>query len=123
MYFLILHLIDKFSSKGYISYHKHFEEVTDRMKETQALENHPLLKLQNKETTLRLMGQQKTTANPKHCKVQNRELFKIILLIHCKNLKDSDMEVVSENLNELTLEIPTSCFVIIIAAISCSSLH
>lgn len=93
------------------------------MKETQALENHPLLKLQNKETTLRLMGQQKTTANPKHCKVQNRELFKIILLIHCKNLKDSDMEVVSENLNELTLEIPTSCFVIIIAAISCSSLH
>lgn len=72
------------------------------------------------------MGQQKTkttTKNPKHCKVQNRELFKIILLIHYKNLKDSDMEVVSENLNELTLEIPTSCFVIIIAAISCSSLH
>lgn len=52
------------------------------------------------------MGQQKTTTtkNPKkkNCQVQNRGLFNIILLIHYKNLKDYDMDMISENLNELT---------------------
>lgn len=74
------------------------------MKETLALENNPLLNLQNKERILRFMGQQKTmtTTTTKNCQVQNRGLLKIILLIHYKNLKDYDMDVISENLNELT---------------------
>lgn len=102
-----MYLIDKFSSQYYTNSHKPFEEeIFDRMKETQALENIPLLNLQKKERTLRFMGHQKTTTtkNPKkkNCQVQNRGLFKIILLIHYKNLKDYDMVVISENLNELT---------------------
>lgn len=54
------------------------------------------------------MGQQKTTTtkNPKKKKKKlsgsKQRAFKIILLIHYKNLKDYDMDVISENLNELT---------------------
>lgn len=65
VYFLILYLIENFSSQDYISYHKHFEgEIIDRIKETQTLENISLLNLQNKKRTLRFIGQQKTKTKP-----------------------------------------------------------
>lgn len=76
------------------------------MKKIQALENNPLLNLQKKEKNFEIYGPAKDDDNKKskkkNCQVQNRGLFNIILLIHYKNLKDYDMDMISENLNELT---------------------